>query len=186
VTVHDKLTRLYEESPDPWAFETSWYERRKYALTLASLPRERYTSAYEPGCSIGVLTRQLAERCDSLLASDLIPRAVEAARRRVADLDRVRVERLDTPSEWPEGRFDLIVLSELAYFLQPPDVVELARRTGASLAEGGNAVAVHWRGPIDDWAVPAEQAHAILRDAGGLRSITQHWETEFLLEVFER
>ena len=83
MSTQDKLTRLYDESPDPWGFETSWYERRKYALTLASLPRERYTSAYEPGCSIGVLTRLLADRCDSLLASDIIPRAVEAASRRV-------------------------------------------------------------------------------------------------------
>jgi SAM-dependent methyltransferase len=186
VTVHDKLTRLYDESPDPWGFETSWYERRKYALTLASLPRERYVSAYEPGCSIGVLTRLLAERCDALLASDLIPRAVEATRRRVADLAHVRVELMDTPREWPAGCFDLIMLSELAYFLQPSDVVELARRTGTSLAHGGTVVAVHWRGPIDEWAVPAEQAHAILRETGGLSSIAQHLEPEFLLEVFRR
>jgi trans-aconitate methyltransferase len=186
VSTQDKLTRLYDESPDPWGFETSWYERRKYALTLASLPHERYASAYEPGCSIGVLTRLLADRCDSLLASDVIPRAVEAARRRVADLGHVRVEQLHTPREWPEGRFDLIVLSELAYFLQPADVVELARRTAGSLAEGGTVLAVHWRGPIDEWAVPAEQAHAILRENGGLSSVAQHLEPEFLLEVFER
>ena len=186
MTVRDELTRLYDASPDPWAFETSWYEQRKYALTLASLPRERYASAYEPGCSIGVLTRLLAGRCDSLLASDLITRAVEAARSRVRDLGNVRVEQLDTPREWPDGSFDLIVLSELAYFLQPPEVVELARRTGASLVAGGNVVAVHWRGPIDAWAVPAEQAHALLREPGGLRSIAQHREKEFLLEVFER
>jgi SAM-dependent methyltransferase len=186
VSTQDKLTRLYDESPDPWGFETSWYERRKYALTLASLPRERYASAYEPGCSIGVLTRLLAGRCDSLLASDVIPRAVEAASRRVGDLAHVRVERMDTPNEWPESRFDLIVLSELAYFLQPDAVVELARRAGASLSEGGTLVGVHWRGPIDEWAVPAEQAHAILRETGGLHSVAQHLEPEFLLEVFER
>jgi hypothetical protein len=103
----------------------------------------------------------------------------------VADIGHVRVEQLDTPNQWPEGRFELIVLSELAYFLQPADVVELARRTAASLAEGGTVLAVHWRGPIDEWALPAEQAHAILRDTGGLSSIAQHLEPEFLLEVFE-
>jgi SAM-dependent methyltransferase len=186
VSVHEKLTRLYAESGDPWEFETSWYERRKYALTLAALPRERYARAYEPGCSIGVLTRLLAERCDSLLASDFIPQAVESAAARLADLSHVRVEQRATPDEWPEGRFDLIVLSELMYFLQPPAVVELAERTRASLDEGGVVIAVNWRGPIDEWALPAEQTHGILRDVGGLRSTARYVETSFMLEVFER
>ena len=42
--------------------------------------RERYASAFEPGCSIGVLTAQLAPRCDRLLACDVAAAAVESAR----------------------------------------------------------------------------------------------------------
>jgi SAM-dependent methyltransferase len=186
MSVHEKLTRLYAESADPWEFETSWYERRKYALTLASLPHERYTRAYEPGCSIGVLTRLLAERCDVLVASDFIPHAVKAATARVADLQHVRVEQLETPAQWPEGHFDLIVLSELAYFLQPAEVVKLARRMDASLADGGTVIAVHWRGRIDEWALPAEEAHAVLRRVADLHSTVQHIDPSFLLEVFRR
>ncbi len=26
----------YATDPDPWGFETAWYERRKYALTMAA------------------------------------------------------------------------------------------------------------------------------------------------------
>ena len=48
---------MYRDSDDPWEFGTSPYEQRKYAVTVASLPRSRYRSAYEPGCSIGVLDR---------------------------------------------------------------------------------------------------------------------------------
>jgi hypothetical protein len=186
VSVREKLTRLYEGSADPWTFETSWYEQRKYALTLASLPRERYCAGYEPGCSIGVLTELLAQRCDSLLASDFIPRAVDIARRRVQRYAHVRVEQLEAPAEWPEGPFDLIVLSELAYFLMPSDVVELGRRIAESTTDGATIVAVHWRGPIDEGALPAEAAHAVIQQAAELRRLSRYVEEAFLLELFER
>jgi SAM-dependent methyltransferase len=186
VTRRDELTRLYEESPDPWGFESSWYERRKYGLTLAALPRERYRSAYEPGCSIGVLTRLLAARCDALLASDFIPRALDKARARVSDLPHVRIEQRETPAEWPDGPFDLVVLSELAYFLEPDDVVELGRRTGGSTSEGATVIAVHWRGQIDDWPLTVDDAHAMIAAAGGLTRVARLADPGFLLEVFER
>ena len=186
MTVHDELVRLYNESPDPWEFASSWYERRKYALTLASLPDERYRSAYEPGCSIGVLTRLLAERCDALLASDFVPRAVEAARERLAALPHVRVECRATPEDWPDGSFDLIVLSELTYFLRRAQLDELARRFHHSLAPSGTLVCVDWRGPIEPWAVPVDEAQAILRDTPGLSSVARHLERDFLLEVSTR
>ena len=115
------------------------------------MPRERYRAAYEPGCSIGVLTRLLADRCDTLVASDFIPAAVAKAREQVADLPHVRVDELVTPREWPVGTFDLIVVSELAYFLQPDEVRELGRLIGGSIEAGGSVVMVHWLGPIDAW-----------------------------------
>jgi hypothetical protein len=184
--VHDELTRLYAESDDPWAFRTSWYERRKYALTLASLPRERYASGYEPGCSIGVLTQLLANRCDAFVGSDLIPGAVEAARAQTADSPHVEVIQLDSPREWPAGTFDLIVLSEIAYFLTPTNVAELGRRAGASGRPGAHVIAVHWRGAIDDWALPADEAHGLICESGGLHRISRYEDERFLLEVFER
>ena len=90
-----------------------WYERRKRALTLAMLPDERYARAYEPGCATGELSAALASRCDALLAADLNPDAVELARRRVARLGNVQVEQRAIPDDWPDGRFDLLVVSEL-------------------------------------------------------------------------
>ena len=58
---------LYLKSPDPFDFETSAYEAAKYQHTVATLPRAHYKQAGEIGCSIGVLTSRLAEKCDSLL-----------------------------------------------------------------------------------------------------------------------
>ena len=84
---------MYAGAEDPWGFRSRWYEQRKRDVTLAALTRPRYRRAFEPGCSIGVLTAALAERCDEVVAAD-----VDAARRpppgpRLAGHAHVRVER---------------------------------------------------------------------------------------------
>jgi trans-aconitate methyltransferase len=145
----DYFAGIYASDPDPWRFTTSAYERDKYAATLAALPRPRYRAAFEPACSIGVFTRVLAERCERLLATDLVPAAVEAARARCADRPQVEIRQGAVPADWPEGRFDLIVLSEFLYFLAQPDLAELVRRVGTGVEPGGDIVLVHWLGETD-------------------------------------
>ena len=75
--------RMYANSDDPWHLAENPYEQRKYALTVASLPRERYRRGFEPGCSIGLLTALLAPRCEELVATDPVPEPLVAARARV-------------------------------------------------------------------------------------------------------
>ncbi|MFX6759272.1 methyltransferase, partial [Acinetobacter baumannii] len=90
----------------------------------------RYRSAFEPGCANGEMTAALAPRCDALLAADRHPRAVEAAAARAAhdqNAAHVRVETIQVPAEWPQQRFDLVVLSEFCYYLAPDQVAVLAR-----------------------------------------------------------
>ena len=137
---------LYAADPDPWQFETSEYERGKYAATLAALPQERYSSALEVGCSIGVLTRQLAGRCDVLVSLDIAEGALDRARARCQDLAHVDFRLKQVPNDWPEGRFDLIVLSEVVYYLDAGDVERLVERVRGALAVGGDVVLVHWTG----------------------------------------
>jgi hypothetical protein len=91
--------KMYRDSDDPWGFGTSPYEQRKYAVTVASLPRSRYRSAYEPGCSIGVLTELLATRCDRLLSSDIIPSALQQAEARLRRRSRVWLEERSIPEQ---------------------------------------------------------------------------------------
>ena len=113
---------LYATDPDPWNFGASPYERGKYALTLNAMPKARYQSALEVGCSIGVLTQSLAVRCDAVVAIDAAQSALVEAKRRCADLPAVRFEHMFVPEQWPEGGFDLILLSEVVYYLNPEDV----------------------------------------------------------------
>ena len=130
----------YASSNDPWGLAERWYERRKYALSLALLPREHYGSAFEPGCSIGVLTAQLAPRCGQLLACDAVPEAVASAQERTAGMPGVRVEQRVIPGQWPPASFDLVVFSELLYYFGDADLKQMAREVKEALGDSGATI----------------------------------------------
>ena len=174
----DYFAGMYASDPDPWRFATSAYERDKYAATLAALPRARYRAAFEPACAIGVFTRALSERCDRLLASDLVPAAVAAARERCADRPSVEIRQGAVPADWPEGRFDLIVLSEFLYFLARADLAALARRVGAAIEPGGDVVLVHWLGVTDYPLSGDEAAESFIREAAPFAGVLRRVRTD--------
>jgi SAM-dependent methyltransferase len=180
---------LYAAAEDPWGFADRWYEQRKYAVTLASLPDERYATAYEPGCSIGVLSALLAGRCDQLLASDGSAAAVERAATRLAACTHVTVEQRLLPEQWPDGTFDLVLLSELLYYFATEDLALVIGSALASVNPGGTLVAVHWRHPAPDHPHTSDQVHAELAQratAAGCVRLAGHVEDDFLLDVWVR
>jgi hypothetical protein len=178
------LAGLFAASDDPWHFKSRWYEARKRALTLACLPRARYASGFEPGCANGELSASLAERCDRLLISDGTEAAVRLARRRVAALPQVSVMQGWIPDQWPDERFDLIVVSELIYFLDTSLLETLAAKIRASLADGGDLVACHWRHPVEDCPLDADALHEALSRSLGLPRVWSLVDPDFRLEVW--
>ena len=177
---------MYQAAPDPWGFTERWYERRKYAISLAQLPAERYRSAFEPGCSVGVFSRLLAPRCDALLSCDLAGAAVQAAAQRTSDLPQVRVEQREIPRQWPSGRFDLVVLSEVLYYFGDRDLEQVLERAAASLEPDGTLLAVHWRHPVADYPRTGDDVHGVLAAQPGLACLVSHAEPDFLAEVYIR
>ncbi|MEN2424157.1 SAM-dependent methyltransferase [Streptomyces rimosus] len=180
------FTTMYAGSADPWDLAGRWYEQRKYALTVAALPRRRYRRAFEPGCSVGVLTGLLAERCDEVLAADRVPAAAEAAARRNRDLPHVEVRTMAIPDEWPEETFDLIVLSELLYYFDDATLREILKRTVACLEPGGTLVTVHWDHPADGHLRTGTQLAPLLTAVDELAPVTQLNDADFVLHVFTR
>lgn len=140
---------LYARDPDPWRFATSEYEHQKYDRSLAATGEQAIGRAWEVGCSIGVFTRRLAARCGSVLAVDVAESALREAAARCADLANVSFLRQQIPQDWPDGCFDLIVFSEVLYYLAPDEVLAVARRSAASLNPTGRIVLVHWTGATD-------------------------------------
>lgn len=179
----DYFAGLYAGDADPWRFATSAYERGKYAATLASLPRRRYAAALEIGCSIGVFTHSLAERCDGLLALDVVPSVLEAARARCAALPHVRFALGAVPGDWPDGCFDLIVISEVAYFLDRADLARLAERVAGALRPEGDVVLVHWTGPTDYPLSGDEAAESFIAMAGFARLQHQQRAEQYRLDI---
>lgn len=178
--------QLYAASPDPWQVRNSCYEQRKRAIVLASLHQPRYRNVYEPGCGNGEMSAALAARCDRLLAVDGAASAVAAAQLRLAGLPGCTVALASLPDDWPQDQFDLIVISELAYYFEGESLQALADAAAGSLAPGGMLLLCHWRHDFDDRATGTDAVHAVFGAAAGLLPSLRHLERDFLLEAWCR
>lgn len=189
MTLHAHFEALYAADEDPWAVRAAWYERRKRAVLLASLGKERYRNAFEPGCGNGEMSAHLAPRCARLLACDGAASAVAAARRRMegAHLDAVRIEQRTLPAQWPRDEsFDLVVISELAYYFAPAVLEDLLARACAMLEAGGELALCHYLHDFDDRVSATADAHALAARMPGMTRAVHHLDQDFLLEIWRR
>ncbi len=170
---------LYARDEDPWGFRTRDYERAKYEDTVAALEGRRFDAAVEVGCSIGELTARLASHCAALLGVDIAEAALVQARRRNAGAPQLRFARLALPGERPEGRFDLIVLSEVLYYFSRADLARVAAWACEALEPGGVALLVHWLGETPDYPLTGDTAvEAFLTDTAGTLTTDRRWRRE--------
>lgn len=177
---------LFAGNDDPWAFRQRWYEQRKRAITLATLPRRHYRAIFEPGCANGELSADLAARCDRLLCCDTAAAAVALARTRLSLFDHAEVRQSRLPGDWPNEQFDLIVLSEVGYYLDADDLKCLIEHATRSLTADGQLLACHWRPPIDSCPLNARQVHDLIHEQLYLPRLVLHQEADFLLELWSR
>jgi SAM-dependent methyltransferase len=174
----DHFKQLYEWSPDPWDLAGSPYEAAKYQHTLDMLGDRHFVAGLEVGCSVGVLTRRLALRCNAFLAVDIIEEPLRLARGRCADLTHVRFARVQAPQEWPDEMFDLVVLSEVLYFLSPCDIEVCAHRVVASTTHNAILLLVNWLGQSDDPSTGHEAADGFIRAVDGRFRVHQSEQTD--------
>jgi predicted TPR repeat methyltransferase len=187
---------VYAADPDPWSFATSEYENTKYAVTLAELPQQRYHSAFEIGCSIGVLSEQLAVRCDALLSVDVAERALQQARERCAHLSQATFRLLQVPREFPDQQFDLVVVSEVGYYWSLADLRRARDLIIDHLVSGGQLMLVHFTVEVENYPISGDAVHeafiARARRAGNtgteapLRHLRGRREQRYRLDLFER
>jgi SAM-dependent methyltransferase len=176
----------YRRDPDPWGYETRPYEQAKYTATLEACGRGRYARGLELGASIGVFSARLAPRCDELVTIDLAPTAVAAARGRLRDYVGVDVIHGVVPDAVPDGPFDLVVASEVLYYLAPAALEDTLDRIAAVAEPGARIVAVHWRPGGPERPFTAAEVHAALQARPELCPIETGGTDDYLLDVLER
>lgn len=150
---------VYDANEDPWNFETSEYEAKKYAVTIASLPKDHYENVLEIGCSIGVLTQLLAQKSEHLLATDISEKALDLAKKRCDNLENVTFKKLNFQNELPEDEYDLIMVSEVAYYLSQNDWETAVGNLFDRLKIDGNIVLVHWLPEVHDYPQTGDEVH---------------------------
>jgi SAM-dependent methyltransferase len=186
----DYFDDVYRANEDPWQFASSPYERGKYAATLAALPRPHYERAFEIGGSIGVFTAQLATRCGHLLSIDVSEAALAQARQRCANLPQVEIRKMQVPNEFPAGQFDLILVSEVGYYLSPPDLARAADQMLAALPPGGQLLLVHWTPVVPDYPQTGDEVHefflAKTQSNGPLRHLLGERHDKYRLDLLEK
>ncbi|WP_171025831.1 class I SAM-dependent DNA methyltransferase [Hymenobacter jeollabukensis] len=186
----DYFDHVYRANDDPWHFETSPYEHAKYADTLAALPEPHYARAFEIGCSLGVLTAQLAPRCGHLLSVDVAEAALAKARQRCASLPQVELRRMAVPEEFPAGQFDLVMLSEVGYYWDMPTLQRAADLIVAALPAGGQLLLVHWTPAVHDYPLTGDEVHehflSPATETGPLRHLHGHRAETYRLDLLAR
>jgi cyclopropane fatty-acyl-phospholipid synthase-like methyltransferase len=176
----------YQADPDPWGYTSSEYEREKYEATFAACGRGPFADTLELGASIGVFSALLAPRCERLTTIDAAPTAVAAARQRLAGAPQVDVILGEIPDAIPVRRFDLVVASEILYYLTDPELTRTIGWLEAAMTSGGRLVAVHWRPAGPERPLDAKQVHATLLHQPWLECVTSGGTDDYRLDVLER
>lgn len=177
---------MYQRDPDPWRFAESGYELSRYARVIAVLSGQRYARAFEPGCSIGVLTAQLAKLCDRVEAVDLAPTAAAEARKRCTALPNVHVSCGALDRQLPAELYDLLVFSEIGYYFEPTVWQDVCAQVVGRMQSGATLLAVHWLGASKDHRMSGDQVHEILRLQTGLRLTHEERHEGFRLDRWVR
>ncbi len=173
------LDALYAGTDDPWNFRTSDYERQKYDATIATLPASRLRHVLEVGCGNGELARRLAARCDDYTGVDAVDVALEAARRAVPHGNFVQSY---LPCDLPEGDYDLLVLSEILYFLDAPGLSSLAVQID-SRWPAATVLCVTWLGPSGN-PLEGDEALHLFGAATSRRTRCVRMEATYRIDLF--
>ncbi len=177
--------RIYATSTDPWGFTSRWYERRKVALTMAMLPQERFGSCFEPGCSIGVLSAELAGRCDRVVATDISEAALATAHSRLTSAHVVNVElqRWALGDRWPDEKFDLVVFSEVGYYLERDAARRAIDCAVEHLNPEGSLLAAHWRHPVAEYPATGDEFHMLLNDTSDMGRASRYIDEDVVIDL---
>jgi SAM-dependent methyltransferase len=179
----DYFDAMYANSNDPWDFAGSTYEKEKYRHTIDALGGKYFANALEIGCSIGILTEQLAPSCSFLLGVDISEKPIVIARERLKEHKGIQFGVFDIPRAYPEGKYDLIMMSEVAYYLSKEDLELTRELIFDSLNSGGILCLVNWRPQIEGCAFNGDEISRIFTGDEAYENIYQDIKDNYRIDV---
>jgi cyclopropane fatty-acyl-phospholipid synthase-like methyltransferase len=185
-TSQEFFDEKYRQNRDPWHFASSEYERARYDAIFRATNTQRYVKAFEPGCSIGVLTARLAGICEHVLATDISPAAVREARQRCIALKNVEIACGALPNVVPLEPQDLIVLSEIGYYFTREQWKSVVETLSDLLVKHGALVAAHWLGSSEDHLLKGDEVHEVLEGIATLKLVCAEKHAGFRIDRWER
>jgi SAM-dependent methyltransferase len=162
---------------DPFGFDINPEERLKFQKTLEVCGEGPLGRILELGCAVGSFTEILAPRATDVLAVDVSQAAVDQVVRRLRDHPNVRAKAMSIPAEFPDETFDLVVASDVLYYLSVEELKRCVARIEAALSDGATFVAVHYV-PRMGSVLNGDEAHDILVAHTTLRHVLAE-RTEF-------
>lgn len=172
----DVFENIFQKSDDPWDFESSLYEQKKLAKVLECFPICPVSFAVELGCAIGVSTLALAQYCKRILSVDASETALERAKKRCEGVGHVTFIKAFLPEDYPASAAsgcDLVLISEILYFLSVDDIQRLAGMVTQSLTAAASILIVNWTGPTDTPCTGDEASDCFIEACRAL-----HWEPD--------
>jgi SAM-dependent methyltransferase len=183
---------LYSSQNDPFGADLPQYryQRRKYDSLLSMLPRRPYRNALDIGCGRGALTRKLAPFTMHILGMDVSIEAINQARTLSSDHPNVTYAQGDLiDGSLSEASFDLIVLADTLYYIQPLTDERLkliAKSLAAKLAPGGLLLLVnHYFSGLDRASRATREIHEAFRWSADLHRVAEYRRAFFLATLFE-
>jgi SAM-dependent methyltransferase len=146
---------------DPFGFDVHPEEQLKFDRTLEVCGDGPLGRVLELGCAVGTFTEVLAPRATDVLAIDVSQSAVDQVLRRLDGQDHVRAVAMAIPDEFPDETFDLVIASDVLYYLPVPVLQRCVDRIEESLAPGGTFVSVHYV-PRMGSVLNGEEAHGVV------------------------
>jgi len=177
---------MYRNDADPWDFASSQYERRRYEIILRALEGKHFRHAFEPGCSVGVLTRQLSKLCSRIDAIDISPTAAKIAQDRCHECPNIYITCDSLAHPISGDIFDLVVFSEIGYYFEEQTLRDILWTLVARMEPKGTMLASHWLGSSSDHILRGDRVHEIIAEVDGLSHIHGTRYADFRLDLWSR
>lgn len=177
---------FYQDNDDPWGYQSRWYEERKRQICLSLLLKPHYQHVLEIGSANGCFSQSLAKRAHHLHCIDGNQKAVELTKKALENHSNVTVECKTIPLDFPQLQYDLIVLSEIAYYLTSAELVRLIVKLQSQLTAQGMLLSCHWRHPIEQFQLDGNRVHQSLKNNLNLHHYSSLVDPDFLVDLWTK